>query len=164
MRHLLRTVPTRWILNCATLGPVGYVGKMPGTLGSFIGLIYYTLLFHSFAPANYLLGCLISFYLACVICDEAEIILRKKDPSCVILDEIVAMPFCFIGLQKSMQQYPVWLFMLLGFILFRIFDILKPLGIKRIQTLKGGLGIVLDDVVAALIVCIILHILFRVIP
>jgi phosphatidylglycerophosphatase A len=163
MRYLLRIVPTRWILNCATLGPVGYVGKMPGTLGSFIGLIYYTLLFHSFSPEKYFWGCLVSCYLACVICSEAEIILRTKDPSCIILDEMVAIPFCFIGMHKSMQQHPVWLFMLLGFILFRIFDILKPLGVKQIQALRGGLGIVLDDVVAALIVCIILHILFCVI-
>ena len=45
----------------------------------------------------------------------------------------------------------------LGFILFRIFDILKPFGIKRIQRLHGGIGIMIDDLVAALFSALILH-------
>lgn len=161
MHPLLKFLPTRWILNCVTLGPIGHFKKMPGTYGSFVGLIYYTLCFHSLQPMEYLLACLVSFYLACILCDEGEKILQKKDPSCIILDEMVAMPFCFLGLQKIMQVYPVWHFMLAGFVLFRCFDILKPLGIKKIQRLNGGLGVVLDDIVAAFVVCIILHLIVQ---
>ena len=103
--------------------------------------------------------CLISTYLACQICTQGEIILQKKDPSCIILDEMVAMPFCFIGLQeKAMALFPVWWYMLAGFVLFRIFDIFKPFGIKKLQELPGGLGVVIDDVVAALATCLCLHI------
>jgi len=159
MKRILMLFPTHWILNAATLGPIGKLGKMPGTNGSFVGLIWYTLIFHELSPLPYLIFSLLSVYIACHICTQAELLLRKKDPQCVILDEMVAIPFCFLGLQPFMSNSPVWLYMLVGFILFRIFDILKPFGIKKLQTLPGGLGIVIDDVVAALATCVCLHIL-----
>ena len=158
--NFLRFLPSAWTLNVATLGPVGRLKKMPGTYGSFVGLIYYTLFFHELTPAEYFFACIVSFWIACIFCEEAELILGKKDPACVVLDEMIALPFCFMGLQKAMTHYPVWLFMLLGFVFFRFFDILKPFGIKQLQALNGGLGIVLDDVVAGLFVCLILHIIF----
>lgn len=151
--------PTHWILKIATLGRLGYLGKMPGTNGSFIGLIWYTLFFHELSPFFYLILGILSVYIACEICTQAEMLLQTKDPQCVILDEMVAIPFCFLGLQPAMQLYPVWMYMLSGFLLFRFFDILKPFGIKKLQTLPGGLGIVMDDIAAALASCICLHIL-----
>lgn len=164
MRNLWNFVPTTWILNVATFGRVGFYGKMPGTNGSFVGLIWYTLFFHGLAPLAYLLWCVISAYCACGICTQAEILLQRKDPSCIILDEVVAMPFCFLGLQAAMQRYPVWWFMLGGFLLFRLLDIVKPFGIKKLQQLPGGLGIVVDDVVAALVTCVCLHIIILLLP
>ena len=152
-------IPPRWWLNTATLGRIGYWGKMPGTNGSFIGLIWYTLFFHNLSPFAYFFCSLLSAWCACKICTQAELILNKKDPGCVILDEMIAIPFCFYGLQPSMQIYPVWWFMLLGFILFRIFDIFKPLGIKKLQTFPGGFGVVIDDIAAAFATCICLHLL-----
>ena len=157
IKSLFAFIPSRWILNVATLGKIGYWGKMPGTNGSFVGLIYYTLFFHTLSPFAYLLWVGLTTYIACVICTQAEFLLGKKDPNCVIVDEMVAMPFCFLGLQFQMQMYPVWVFMLLGFLLFRFFDILKPFGIKKIQKLHGGLGIVMDDIAAALVSCCCMH-------
>lgn len=159
MKLLLQVLPTRWIMTFATLGPVGYWKKMPGTYGSFVGLIWYTLFFHELSPMVYLLMCGLSCYLACEICTQAELILRKKDPGCIILDEMVAMPLCFIGLQPYMQHYPVIWYMTSGFLLFRLFDIIKPLGIKRLQNLPGGVGVVMDDVAAALVTCCCLHLI-----
>lgn len=159
MKLLLQLLPTHWVANLATLGPVGYWKKMPGTYGSFVGLIWYTLFFHALDPFFYLLLCVFSCYLACEICTQAELVLRKKDPGCIILDEMVAMPLCFIGLQPYMQVRPVWWYMFGGFLLFRLFDIVKPLGIKRLQNLPGGVGVVMDDVVAALVTCCCLHLI-----
>ena len=159
MKHIFTFFPTHWILNAATLGPIGRFGKMPGTNGSFLGLIWYTLLFHELSPISYLILSFLSIYIACHICTQAELLLHKKDPHCVILDEMVAIPFCFLGLQPFMQKHPVWIYMFVGFLLFRIFDILKPFGIKKLQALPGGLGIVIDDIAAALSTCICLHIL-----
>ena len=159
MKWLFQSFPTRWITYLATLGPIGYWRKMPGTYGSFVGLIWYTLFFHELTPFSYLLLCVFSCYVACEVCTQAELIFQKKDPSCIILDEMVAMPLCFIGLQSYMQQHPVIYYMLSGFLLFRLFDIIKPLGIKRLQDLPGGVGVVMDDVAAALVTCFCLHLI-----
>ena len=88
---------------------------------------------------------------AVFICGVAAAILKKKDPSEVILDEMVAMPLVFflndhLYLGSNLGFYMV----MLGFGLFRFFDIVKPLGIRWIEKVPGGVGIVLDDVVAAI--------------
>ena len=151
-----RTLPTHLVVNLATLGPVGYL-KAPGTWGSVAGIGWYTVVFSQLDPLIALLVIALSIYIAVGICGEAEIRLQKRDPREIILDELVAVPVCFIGI--SLLDYPQpWLIALLGFILFRFFDILKPLGIKHLQDLPGGTGVVMDDIAAAFVTCIILHI------
>ena len=158
--NFIKIFPKNLLINLSTLWRVGFWGKMPGTNGSFLGLIFYTLLFHNLYIGEYVLICIITTYLACLICDVAEKFFNIKDPSFVILDEFVAMPVCFIGLQDSMLNKPIWPFMLTGFVLFRLFDIFKPFGIKKLQNLKGGCGIVIDDTAAAIATLIIMHIIF----
>jgi phosphatidylglycerophosphatase A len=76
----------------------------------------------------------------------------------VILDEFIAMPLCFLGWRALPAVLPTWAVLLAGFALFRLFDIWKPLGIRRLQALPGGWGVVADDLVAALAACATLHI------
>lgn len=158
--NLIKIVPKSLIMNLSTLWRVGYFGKMPGTNGSFLGLIFYTLFFHNLQIGEYILICIGTIYVACLVCDEAEKLFATKDPSFVILDEFVAMPVCFLGLQQKMANRPIWIFMLAGFLLFRFFDIVKPFGIKKLQGIRGGYGIVLDDIAAALATCAIMHVAF----
>ena len=146
--------------NVATLGKLGYWGKAPGTSGSVAGLILYTVCFFNATPVSFFLLILIFIYLSIAFCHEAERRMQKKDPGEVILDEVVAMPLCFIGTGYIMETYPVWLVLLVGFGLFRFFDILKPLGIAKLQDLEGGLGIVVDDLAAAAATCVCLHVLY----
>ncbi|MCX6943233.1 MAG: phosphatidylglycerophosphatase A, partial [Opitutales bacterium] len=73
------------------------------------------------------------------------------------LDEVVAMPLCFLGWPALAGSLPVWAVLLAGFALFRFYDILKPLGIRRLQDLPGGWGVVVDDLAAALASCATLH-------
>lgn len=155
MKHLI--FPEKFILNLATLGKLGHMGKMPGTNGTFAGLIFYTIFFHALSPFGFLLFGGLTVYLSIFVCTHAERILNKKDPSCIILDEFVATPFCFAGLNYYMELYPMWWTMIAGFLLFRFFDIVKPFGIKKLQDLKDGLGVMADDLVAALLTCICLH-------
>jgi phosphatidylglycerophosphatase A len=82
----------------------------------------------------------------------------KKDPGEVILDEFVAMPLCFIGWRALPGPLPVWAVFLVGLGLFRLFDILKPFGIRRLQSLPAGWGVVIDDLVAALAACATMHV------
>jgi phosphatidylglycerophosphatase A len=96
-------------------------------------------------------------YVAIAFCGEAEIRLGKRDPSEVILDEVVAMPLCFLGWQWLVGPVPAWAVLLAGFALFRLYDIWKPWVIDSLQSLPGGWGVVLDDTAAALATCATLH-------
>lgn len=153
-------LPTSFVKNCATLGPLGFWGKAPGTVGSLAGILWYTVAFHFLDPVSYVLLLAATLYFAVAICGEAEDRMFKRDPGEVILDEFVCIPICFIGLQGAITSLGgwAWVMLLAGFAGFRFFDILKPLGIKKLQSKPGGWGVVVDDAVAALATCVCLHI------
>lgn len=152
-----RSLPMALVVGCATLGPIGVKLPAPGTWGSLVGLVYCAGIFRWLDGGWALAVGLAAAYLAVGLCGEAEVRLGKKDPGEVILDEFVAMPLCFIGWPALIATVPVWGLALAGFALFRFFDILKPLGIARLQNLPGGWGVVGDDLAAALAACASLH-------
>jgi len=154
-----RFVPTRLVVGLATLGPIGRRLPAPGTWGSLAGLLYFTVFFQRAGVAAILVGSAVGAYLAMAFCGEAETRLRKKDPGEVILDEFIAMPLCFLGWPTLVRSWPVWAVLLAGFALFRLFDITKPFGIHRLQRLRAGWGVVVDDLVAALAACAALHVI-----
>lgn len=158
-RKLTALLPTALVVGLCRCGPVGQLGKAPGTSGTVIGLLLYTVLFF---PLGWLAELLLAFVLVLIsipLCGEGERRLGQRDPGEIILDEVVAVPLCFVGLKGAMLATgSIWAYMLAGFALFRLFDILKPFGIKRLQYLPGGLGVVADDVAAALATNIILQI------
>lgn len=149
--------PERVVVRLATIGSLGKL-KAPGTWGSLAGLVFYVAVIMQMNVlfAAVLLAGLVYFSIG--ICGEAERRLGKVDPGEIILDEFVAMPICLLGLQEFMGYAHSLLILLAGFALFRFFDILKPLGIKRLQRYHGGFGVVADDVAAALIVCVIMNV------
>jgi phosphatidylglycerophosphatase A len=152
-----RFLPSATVLSFATLGPIGRKLPAPGTWGSVAGLLYFTVFFYPFGWFGTLLFGAVGVYLAVALCGEAEFRLGRKDPGEVILDEFVAMPLCFLGWTALIDPLPVWAVFLAGFGLFRFFDILKPLGIRKLQDLPAGWGVVMDDVVAALAACLTMH-------
>ncbi len=156
----IKFLPPSWVVGVATLGPVGLWGRAPGTSGSIAGIIFYTLFFYSLGYVSYFIWAALFIYLGVVFCGEAEVLMQKHDPGEIILDEFVAIPLCFIGVRPIMDNYPVWIVILLGFVLFRFFDVVKPLGIKRLQKFEGGVGVVADDVAAALATCVSIHVVF----
>jgi phosphatidylglycerophosphatase A len=160
----LRLLPSRYVINIATLGPIGRVRKAPGTVGTVAGLVWFTLFFFQAGPLGFMILGGLSIWVAVVFCGEAEVRLGKVDPSEVVLDEFVAVPFCFLGLQPYLWEGRTWAVVLAAFLLFRLFDILKPFGISRLQKLQGGAGVVADDLAAALATCICLHLLAHFTP
>ncbi|HUR59081.1 MAG TPA: phosphatidylglycerophosphatase A [Opitutaceae bacterium] len=151
-------LPTAFVVACATLGPLGRRLPAPGTWGTLAGLLYYLIFFPRLGVGGNLVVTAIVSYLAVGICGEAEKRLRKKDPGEVVLDEVIAVPLCFLGWQGLIAVWPRWVVLLAGFALFRFFDILKPPPIGRLQYLPGGWGVVLDDLAAALAACATLHV------
>jgi phosphatidylglycerophosphatase A len=73
--------------------------------------------------------------------------MRHPDPPSVVIDEIVALPIAFVGLDM------VWWQVVLAFAFFRLFDIWKPPPVRDAQSFSGGMGIVLDDLLAAAYAC-----------
>jgi phosphatidylglycerophosphatase A len=152
-----RSLATPVVLAWATLGPVGTNFPAPGTWGSVAGLVYFLLGFRYMGVTENLVVSAVGAYVAIAFCGEAEIRLGKRDPSEVILDEVVAMPLCFLGWQWLVGPVPAWAVLLAGFALFRLYDIWKPWVIDSLQSLPGGWGVVLDDTAAALATCATLH-------
>jgi phosphatidylglycerophosphatase A len=148
------------VIGCATLGPLGRRLPAPGTWGSLAGVLYFVLFFQRASIGAILIASVIASYLAVGICGEAEVRLRRRDPGMIVLDEVVAIPLCFLGWRMLPGVAPVWAVLLTGFLLFRLFDITKPFGIGRLQSLPAGWGVVADDLAAALATCATLHIGF----
>lgn len=156
----LHLIPGTLVVELATLGPLGRIKKAPGTVGSLAGLFLYCLLFHKLNPVSFLLLTGLCAYLAVGICDAAEQHLQMRDPGMIVLDEFVAMPLVFFGMggyQGLIHQNAGWPVLLLGFGLFRTFDILKPTPISKLQNLPGGIGCVADDYAAAIAAWIVLQ-------
>jgi phosphatidylglycerophosphatase A len=153
-------LPSNLVNGLATIGPVGYWGKAPGTNGSVVGLLVYTVFFHHQPFVMQVLLAAVFIWIGIIFCGEAERRMFKRDPGEIILDEVVAVPLVFLGLQPVMAMTGyVWVYMLVGFGLFRFFDILKPLGIAKLQDYPGGLGVMLDDLAAGIAAAVTLRLI-----
>jgi phosphatidylglycerophosphatase A len=148
----------RFFLIIATGFGVGYSPVAPGTLGTLVAIpIYY---FLSDIPSPLYEITLIGFFFLSVwISENAQIFFGKKDDQRIVIDEIVGFLITMLWVPKT---FP---FIIIGFFLFRFFDILKPFPIRRLERkLKGGFGVVLDDVMAGVYANIVLHLVPLAIP
>lgn len=149
-----RIFSTRIVCAVATLGPLGRRLPAPGTWGSLAGLLYFLVFFRHARWEVIFAWTVLAGYVAVAFCGEAARRLGKSDPGEVILDEFVVMPLVFLGWRAGhVAGLSDWAVLLAGFGLFRFYDILKPLGIRRLEKWPGGWGIVADDVAAALAAC-----------
>ena len=122
----------------------GLMPVMPGTFGTLVGIGFLYVL-SSLDPLSYAAVVLVGGLLGIFICEKTAKNLGKKDPGSIVWDEIIGFLFTMFMVPKE------WIWILIGFILFRTFDILKPWPISFIdRRIGGGLGIMLDDVIAAL--------------
>jgi phosphatidylglycerophosphatase A len=138
----------RLALLLATFGYVGYFPIAPGTAGSAAGLALYAALRYLAPPAvvPYVdLGAIVAlFVLGCWAGTVAERHYGRTDPGAVVVDEV-------IGMLMTLWLIPVtWKGAVVGFLLFRAFDIVKPFPARQCERLHGGLGIMADDAVAGL--------------
>lgn len=141
----------------------GLAPRAPGTFGTLAGVVVYLLL----TPAWDWLYWLITAGLLVIgifVCGYTARKLGVEDPAAINWDELVGYLVTMAVVPQALQLSRGWLWMLLGFVLFRVFDILKPWPIRWFdRNVKGGLGIMLDDVVAAIPAAAILFIVMRIV-
>src|SRR5687768_17848102 len=133
---------TRLAVWFATAGPAGYAPVAPGTAGSAVGVLIYVATWR--ATVNQQLLLLLAITLAGIwAADAAARHFGKGDPSHVVIDEVAGQLLTFAGLSVGGPG------ILLGSLLFRLLDIIKPWPPRQLESLHGGLGIMADDLMAA---------------
>ncbi len=129
----------------------GYAKKAPGTVGTLVG-IPFVLAFQQGSLEIYLVATLIMTLFGIWLCGASSRLMGVHDHPGIVWDEIVGYMITMIAAPTG------WQWLLLGFILFRIFDIFKPWPISYIdRNLHGGIGIMLDDVLAGVMAAIVLQ-------
>lgn len=137
-----------WI---ATVGGVGFSPWAPGTMGSLVGLFIWVPIFY-YGPSVAAGMFLVLVVLGTWASGHAAIALGQKDPSAVVIDEVVGMGVALWGAPLA----PLWILAAFGF--FRLWDIRKPYPLKGWERLPGGLGIMSDDIGAGIYAALCLHI------
>jgi phosphatidylglycerophosphatase A len=134
---------TRLAVFIATFGYCGYFPFAPGTVGSAAGLLVYLLVWWSQSPVFEIALIAVLFLAGTWAGTVAERYFGGIDPGPIVLDEVVGMliTLAFIPVGPSGA--------LAGFLLFRVFDVLKPFPARRLESLHGGLGVMADDGMAA---------------
>ncbi len=136
-----KTFTNPWYFLALGFGS-GLAPKAPGTFGTLAALPVYLVL-SQFSPVVYLSSVLLAFVFGVWLCEHVANDMKVKDPGCIVWDE-------FVGLWITLFLLPVgWYWIVIGFGLFRFFDIVKPWPVSWAdKSLTGGMGIMVDDVLA----------------
>lgn len=124
---------------------IGLLPIAPGTYGSILGMALFLALAHLYLSLFWLILIVLMLYFVSYFAVQSALkIIEKPDPGEIVIDEVLGMMLVMMVVPPD----PKWA--LLAFILFRIFDILKPWPINQVdRKLKNALGVILDDVLAA---------------
>jgi phosphatidylglycerophosphatase A len=149
---------TRVAVFIATVGYCGYFPLAPGTVGSAAGLIFYLLVWWTQSPLVEVGLIAVLFAIGVWAGTASERYFGGIDPGPVVIDEVVGMlitlAFIPVGLSGALA----------GFVLFRIFDVIKPYPANRLEALHGGLGVMADDAMAAVYANLSLRALLWLLP
>jgi len=149
---------TRLAIFVATAGYAGYFPLAPGTVGSFVGLLAYGVVWWSGSRAVELGLIAALFALGVWAGTTAERYFGGIDPGPVVIDEVVGMLMTLLWIPVSLSSAAA------GFLLFRIFDVIKPFPARRLESLHGGRGVMADDAMAAVYANVSLRLLVWIFP
>jgi len=146
----------RLILLFATGLGTGFLPGAKGTYGTVVGVLLYAAV-QGFTPPLYLLFLVTFFFLSVWAAGQAEAYFEETDSGKIVIDEI-------LGYLVTMAFLPFrWDYILAGFIAFRLFDITKPFPIRQLErNIKGGFGVVLDDLAAGVLANLVLQVGIRI--
>jgi phosphatidylglycerophosphatase A len=142
----------------ATLGGVGFWRPGSGTWASAITVGTWWALAHYLVPLRFhwIAAAILVWFFLIVGIPASGVVAREcdqEDPSHVVIDEVAGQMIALVGVPLR------WQCLVVSFILFRVFDIVKPPPLRRLEKIEGGAGIVLDDVGAGLYAVIIVQVL-----
>jgi len=145
----------RWATLIATFFGVGRLRPGPGTWGSLVTVLLWAGLARGLAPELRTPAAIAFAVVVTLIGIPAATRVARgagaKDPQFVVIDEVAGQLVALIGAPLAWQS------LLAGFILFRVFDIVKPPPVRQLEVLPEGAGIVLDDIAAGLYALIVMH-------
>ena len=136
---------------------LGYAPVAPGTAGSAGGVLIYLLTSHWSFQSQLLLAAAVTA-IGVWACSVAAKHFGRSDPGQAVIDEVAGQLITMLGTGAT------WRGALIGFLLFRVFDIIKPRPARQLEALHGGWGIMADDVMAAVYSCAILHGIIWLVP
>ena len=139
--------PGRLAVIIATGGGAGFMPRAPGTAGSLVGVLIY-LLMEGLSLRAYYLHAIILLFIAGTWAAHRVETFWGHDSQRIVVDEIIGQMIAFSYVAGNFRLPAVYI--AVGFGLFRLFDILKPFPLRRLEKFRGGLGVVADDVGAGL--------------
>jgi len=145
-----RPMKTIWRIIASFFG-LGFFPVAPGTLASLAIVLLYKYLMHGLALPYLLLIFLLLLILGVSAATAYSSELKKTDPRQVVIDEAAGQLLVLLSIS------PDWTLLVTGFLLFRLFDIVKPFPIRKLEGLPSGWGIMADDIAAALMAKALLH-------
>ena len=140
---LMQRLIDRGATFVATGGYSGYAGIVPGTVGSLVGLLLY--LPATASPISWRIAAVVAgFFLGVYSSSRVAALWKIKDPHAIVIDEVV-------GMLMTLALLPLnGVGVLVGFLVFRVFDVVKPWPAARFEALHGGLGVMADDAMAGI--------------
>jgi phosphatidylglycerophosphatase A len=151
---------SRLILFIATGFGSGMLRPIPGTYGTLVGMaIYLSLVFLKLSDLSYLGVTAAVFFIGVYVSTKAEVILGKKDSGSIVIDEIMGYLVTMFLIQLTFWT------LVISFFVNRFMDIYKPMPARNIHVLRGGWGVMFDDLVSSIYANMVMHlvvfILFR---
>ncbi len=150
----------KWAVRIATLFNIGYFPFASGTVASFAVAIFFYIFRGIIMPAGN--GSAFAFYMVLtgliiffgtMAAEIAEGVFKEKDSHKIVIDEAAGFFIGMLFLPVTIQN------LFLVFIFFRIYDVIKPFGIRDVQKYKGGFGVMADDILAGLLAMISVHVI-----
>lgn len=141
---------SRFHILIATGFGSGFSPFAPGTAGALLATVIWYIASLFLSSSILLIGTLASvifFTLLGIRAANAVERIWGKDPSKVVIDEMVGVWIPLLAVPDNTYKY---VYALAAFVLFRLFDIFKPLGIRKMEALKGGIGVMMDDILAGI--------------
>ncbi|RPI51719.1 MAG: phosphatidylglycerophosphatase A [Acidobacteria bacterium] len=149
---------TRAAVFICSFGYIGFFPFAPGTVGSAAGVLVYVAVRHLAVPYLELLLIAGLFVAGVVFTRPCEEDLQCKDPGPIVIDEVM-------GMLITVFMIPVgWAGLLVGFLLFRALDIVKPFPARQLERLHGGLGVMADDAMVAVYANLLLRVAYQLAP